>query len=684
VNKLQKILFFSFAALLFFVPIVLWPYTSEVFEFNKMVLVYMLTTTIIGIWAVKSVIEGKFIFRRTILDIPLLVFLGSQLISTVLSIDFYTSVFGYYSRFNGGLLSTLCYLILYWAFVSNFDRKETLKLINIWFASAFIVSIYGVLEHFGIDKNIWVQDVQSRIFSSLGQPNWLAAWVVGLIPIAWAFSLKSKVKSLNFWIYFGLSVLLFWTLIFTKSRSGFLGFGVACIIFWGIIALQNVKNIKSFISPFLITGVVFTAICLISGTQWTPSLASLINKPENKQASVGSGETALETGGTESGTIRKIVWQGALQVWLHYPVFGTGVETFAYSYYLYRPAAHNITSEWNFIYNKAHNEFLNMAANSGTVGIISYLVLIGLTIYQIIKIDSKLKSDSDEHRDFLPAGLLAGFISLSVSNFFGFSVVPTQLQFFLFPAIAFALTESNKVNEKKTVSTNSKQKTVIAILILFASYLLLLISQYWYADILYNRGKELNTASRPDLAIPVLNKAIKFEPNQAIYYGDSYGLAYSFAQVAMAYNQENNATMSAQFTNYTVDGMQKALELSPANVNLRRSAFGLYVRLSTIDEKYLIDARNALIETIKLAPTDAKLYYNLGIADANLSQYELANNDFQKAIELKANYAEARIQYAALLVHLGKPNEAKEQLNYILKNLDPNNETAKQALANIK
>lgn len=683
-NRLQKIFFFSFATLLFFVPIVLWPYTSEVFEFNKMVLVYMLTTIIVSIWAVKSIVEGKFIFRRTILDIPLLVFLGSQLISTVLSIDFYTSVFGYYSRFNGGLLSTVCYLVLYWAFVSNFDRKETLKLIKIWFASAFIVSTYGVLEHFGIDKNIWVQDVASRVFSSLGQPNWLAAWVVGLIPIAWAFSLKSKVKSLNFWIYFGLSILLFWTLIFTKSRSGFLGFGVACIIFWGTIALQNIKNIKSFISPFLVTGVVFTAICLISGTQWTPSLASLINKPENKQVSVGSGETALETGGTESGTIRKIVWQGALQVWLHYPVFGTGVETFAYSYYLYRPQAHNTTSEWNFIYNKAHNEFLNMAANSGTVGIISYLVLIGFVIYQIIKIDSKSKLDSDEHRDFLPAGLLAGFISLSVSNFFGFSVVPTQLQFFLFPAIAFALTKNEEINGKSKTLTKTSQKVIVLMLLLFASYLLLLISQYWYADILYNRGKEFNSASRPDLAIPVLNRAIKLEPDQAIYYGDSYGLAYSYAQVAMAYSQENNATMSGQFTNYTITGIQKALELSPANVNLRRSAFGLYVRLSTIDEKYLIDARDALIETIKLAPTDAKLYYNLGIADANLSQYELADADLQKAIELKANYTEARIQYAALLLNLGKPNEAKEQLNYILTKIDPNNSTAKQAIENLK
>jgi tetratricopeptide (TPR) repeat protein len=216
------------------------------------------------------------------------------------------------------------------------------------------------------------------------------------------------------------------------------------------------------------------------------------------------------------------------------------------------------------------------------------------------------------------------------------------------------------------------------------SYLLFAEGKYWYSDILYNRGKELNNASRPDLSIPFLTQAIKYEPQQAIYYGDYYGLAYAYAQVALAYAQEKNATMSAEFTDYAIASIQKSLSLSPANVNLKRSAFGLYVRLSTIDEKYLVEARNMLTETIKLAPTDAKLYYNLGIADANLSQYQAALEDFQKAVELKTNYAEARIQYAALFIHLGKPTEAKEQLIYVLNKIDPNNQTAKQALDNIK
>jgi O-antigen ligase len=670
---MRKIIFSLFAVLIFFVPIVLWPYTSEVFEFNKMVLVYILTTLIATAWTIRCIVERKFLFRRTILDIPLLVFFASQLISTILSIDSYTSVFGYYSRFNGGLLSTLSYLLLYWAFVSNFEKSDTLKLIKVWFAGAILVSVYGVLEHFGIDKNIWVQDVQSRVFSSLGQPNWLAAWVVALIPLAWAFALKSKIKSLNFWIYFGLSVLFFWTLIFTKSRSGFLGFGVACVIFWGAKALQNIKKLPALIPPLLIIGLTFVTVCLISGTQWTPSINSLISKSVNKQIATPTGGTALETGGTESGTIRKIVWQGALQIWQHFPVFGTGVETFAYSYYQFRPVAHNLTSEWDFIYNKAHNEFLNFAANTGTFGLLSYLTVIGFSVYLMLR-----NKNEDKNLNF---ALLSGFVSLSVSNFFGFSVVPTQLEFFLFPAILFALAKGEEEKTKSVISTNIVQKLTITGLLLFSCYLLLLTCNYWYADTLYNRGKTLNSVPRPDLAVPALSKAIKLESLQAIYYGE---LANSYTTVAMAYNQAKDSTPASQFTNLAAASIEQAVKMAPANVNLRRTIFGVYVRLSTIDERYLVNARNSLAETIKLAPTDAKLYYNLGIADANLGQYQLADTDLKTAIELKANYTDARIEYAALLVHLKQNDEAKAQLNYILTNIDPGNSTAKQALANIK
>jgi len=42
----------------------------------------------------------------------------------ILSLDPHTSIWGYYSRFNGGLLSIISYIFLYFAFVSNLKDEE--------------------------------------------------------------------------------------------------------------------------------------------------------------------------------------------------------------------------------------------------------------------------------------------------------------------------------------------------------------------------------------------------------------------------------------------------------------------------------------------------------------------------------------------------------------------------------
>ena len=704
--KLQKTIFILFAILFFFVPLILWPYTSEVFEFNKMVLVYLLTILIVSAWLARTVLAQKIIFRRTLLDIPLLAFLGSQIISTILSIDPQTSIFGYYSRFNGGLLSTICYSLLYWAFVSNFDRKDVKKLIVYsLLPSALLVSIYGVLEHFGIDKDVWVQDVQSRVFSTLGQPNWLSAWLIALIPITWALGLNEKfnIKSKIFWVTFSLSTLFFITLLFTKSRSGLLAFGLTYVIFWSMTIW---KFRKESLKPFIIISSSLLIISLIIGTQYTPSVNNLINKSTN--SANGNGKQivntpqgpALEVGGTESGTIRRIVWKGALDVWKNYPITGSGVETFAYSYYKARPKEHNLVSEWDFIYNKAHNEFLNIAATSGSLGLLSYLALIGFSIYIIFKnANSKLESRNSKQiqnsnfensslfriSDFdiriLSIALLAGYISLLVTNFFGFSVVPTQLQFFLFPAIAVTLIEQTTKDKEHGQTLNALQKVSFIFVLCTMSYVLFAISKYWYADYLYSTGKNYNTTSRYETAIKYLTEAISLKPNQPLYHND---LATAYVPLAIGYNQKKDAENSKKYTDLAISESKKAIELSPHNINYQRTIFGIYIRLSLIDPNYLVAAGHALTDAIKLAPTDAKLYYNLALVYARTGDTEMALTTLQKTIELKSNYKEARLAYAILLNEKKETAKAKEQLEYILTKIDPNDALTKQTLESLK
>lgn len=120
-------------------------------------------------------------------------------------------------------------------------------------------------------------------------------------------------------------------------------------------------------------------------------------------------------------------------------IFGTGVETFAFAYYKYRPASHNLTSEWDYLYNKAHNEYLNFLTTSGIFGLGTHLLIIA--IFLIIAIYS-LKNNRlvlPKNDVFLVIGLITAYIGIIITNFTGFSVVIINLYFYLIPAWTFIL-----------------------------------------------------------------------------------------------------------------------------------------------------------------------------------------------------------------------------------------------------
>src|SRR5258706_9930664 len=77
----------SFYLLFILVPIIFAGNTSELFEFNKLWIVFGLTLIIGASWISKMFLEKQIKIHKSPLDIPILLFLASQLLSTIFSID---------------------------------------------------------------------------------------------------------------------------------------------------------------------------------------------------------------------------------------------------------------------------------------------------------------------------------------------------------------------------------------------------------------------------------------------------------------------------------------------------------------------------------------------------------------------------------------------------------------------
>lgn len=716
----NRIIRIGFYLLFGLTPLLLTPWNYELFEYNKMMAVYGITVVILTAWIIKMIQDREIKVAKTPLDLPIALFVGSQLISSFFSIDPHVSWFGYYSRFNGGMWSVFSYAFLYYALLSHTDiflptekrvndkdekGHPVYRLLHLSLVTGTLVAVYGVLERMGIDKNLWVQDVQNRVFSTLGQPNWLAAYLVALAPIVFGFGVtlltakhaqketRHATPPLLPGMYGAVALLFFVVLLFTRSRSGIFGFIVADIMFWILLAaklrLTTLNTIKKhpLALPVGIFHIILALVVWINGTG-TPAIDKWITFDGLKTITTNVTKTTktqeattaavagpvLEVGGTESGTIRKYVWQGAINAWKSTPktmLIGTGTETFAFAFYRFRPVGHNTTSEWDFLYNKAHNEYLNYLATTGVIGLGSYLFLIAAFVFWFAR---HWRKESLSENATAQLALFAGWISLLVTNFFGFSVVILQLFFFLFPAIVFCTSPHTLQEWRKEL----KLPRFIPWL-LFATGILLLIRiiLFWYADTRYAQGYRLSRSGLYGQAVPALISAVSLNTFEPTYRDE---LAGAYAALAISAFEGNNATQAAQLAALAVKESNLALTTSPQNVNFYKTRTKVYYTISSLESTFNKKAIETLETALPLSPNDPKIYYNLAILVGREGEAAKAIDYLHKARELKSNYRDAYYALWVFYTEEKNPKEARAILEKYLTEVDPNDADFKERL----
>ncbi|HUD19901.1 MAG TPA: O-antigen ligase family protein [Patescibacteria group bacterium] len=738
-----KVIRWSFYLLFILVPLILTPVNYELFEFNKMMVTYAITIIIASAWLIKMVSDRQVRIVKTPLDVPIALFVASQLVSSVFSIDPHVSWLGYYSRFNGGMWSVISYVVLYYACVTNFSTSGSNEaqredrgskssiiylLLRVILGTASVVALYGVAEHFGIDKHLWVQDVQDRVFSTLGQPNWLAAYLIALFPIAMALALQTQITKLKtqnnikvpnskqfgslnfefpldlgFWIWSFISVLFFLVLLFTRSRSGLLGITVADVLFWVVMYLST-KDVKRILPAGILLHVLFVVIVFFNGTSISQidnhfTLSGIQNIFASHTASKAptpappaSTGPQLEEGGTESGTIRKYVWQAAVFAWqssVKTVLIGTGTETFTFDFYRFRPAGHNLTSEWDFLYNKAHNEYLNYLATTGLFGLGSYLFFIGAFIVwfiksQILSTKSKinLKTQIQNSKQFgnsefgfpldlefgiLELALFAGWISILITNFFGFSVVIMQLLLFLIPAMAFVISESESKMLRVYVVKLAVPSWISWLVAISGILLVVRVGSYWYADKLYATAYRLARSGQYAQAENYDLQSIAINSNEPVYHDE---LATTIATIAVSLFDQQNATLGGQLANRALKENDLTLMTSPQNVNFWKTRTKIFYSLSAYDPKLNTDAINALTQASALSPNDPKIYYNLAILYGRQGDNQKAISLLQKSISLKRDYHDAYYALYIFYIDLKQPDLAKGVLQDYVSHID--------------
>lgn len=705
---LQKAIYWGFLFTFLTTPLLWTQANSELFELPKMMFVYFSSIVLGGLWIIRMFVNKKILYRRTLFDLPLLFFLISQFLSTIFSIHPYTSIFGYYTRFHGGLLSTLSYIVLYVVFVSNVNKKQAIASAITLFASGGIVSLIALPEHFGValscfairaDQSIslweklqadcWVQDIVSRVFGTFGQPNWLAAYILTTAPIGWALLPTSKKefsnsKRASYALIASIIIVSLVVLWYTKSRSGLLGLGFTGLVLGlSTSLLRHKKKVSLLLSTLLLLSAGGFGYFLVQPENVINTITPLRSYFSDSVRPDPVLDT-LSQGGTSSFAIRQIVWKGAWNIFVHNPILGTGTETFAYSYYTHRPLEHNVVSEWDFLYNKAHNELLNYLANNGLLGLVSYSLLHVTFVILIGFLFIKNTKSKDSLPVKLAFGLLAGQVGLLITNIMGFSTVSVTVVMYASWAIVAVLYHQQSTQpSKKSSDAPISLLSYIGItgVLVVMSVLLFNLSRYYYADTVYAAGRSAESQNDLAEAIDKYQQAILISPRQAQYYDD---YSDSLSKATLTFAQQQKEDVMQKYAQQTLLSSVKTLELNPVHVNFHKSQAGVFIRMSALDPEFLNVAEEILVRATQLAPTDAKVVYNLGLIKQDQEATNEAKTYFEQAVDMKSNYESARLELAKIYESQNELDKALEQYQYIVNYIAPRNSQAKSGIERIQ
>lgn len=635
---LDKSIYFSYLALAILTPLIFTTTTTEIYEVPKMFFVYWISLIILFATIYKLLINRKLILPTSWPLYALLFLTATQVVSTITSTDLYLSLFGYPTRLNGGLLSTFSYLIIFAGALINLSTEKVKTMILAIIFTSLAVALWGIPSHFGwdpsclvltgnISSSCWSKDFDPslRIFSTLGQPNWLASYLVLTLPIAFIFALTTKgPKQLIFALS---SIAIYWAIILTNSRAGLIGLAIALILSAVFIGIKNIKSNTKTFTALLISYALITFIFADFIAQRLPEAPTQISQETLEQSPPQN--VTQQSLGTESGKIRLIVWQGALSVWKNWPILGPGPETFVNTYYSFRPNSHNQTSEWEYFYNKVHNEFLNYLATTGLLGLSGYIFFLATLIYSFLRVNKK----NYKHANFNKAAA-AGIFGYLLTIFFGFSTVATQTTFILMSTSALVLNSDSKVKEfnlnhlKNPLNLWTKL-VFVTLLFIFSAVTL---ARTYMANVL-EKNAERTSGSR---ALLRYTNAIT-----TTQFSNPYLLA-DFAYETSLYAQTvEDPTNLEKVIKEAKLAAQKAQKISPDNFLVTQKAAKAYLILTEVADTK--DEAEQIAEKLTtLAPNYPPAYLLKSQVYTALGEKQAALDAVNKTLELKPEYLDAQ------------------------------------------
>jgi O-antigen ligase len=351
-------------------------------------------------WLGKIVYEKKSSFESTPFDYYFLAFLGTEIVSMILSGDRMQALFYFHKRL---VILPIIYLLGHW--LNSRDRMELA--LKVFVVSAFLISLVGIYDiathlhaylHFGRRVNLF------QFYMSAGGILMIAALMISSL----VFHLQTPKKLKIIAAIFLIPILV--SLLFTFTRGSWLGLLAGA----ALISFSRLKKI------FIVLILLVILIIVLAPPEFKDRIFSIVNPshPANVE--------------------RVQMWKTGWKIFLDYPVFGIGDIGIEESYLKYGPPGASPAGH-------LHNNYVTWLVKLGIVGLIIVLIM-------FIKIFAFEWKTAQKYKDnwlvnSIALGAASALIGFSVNGLVEWNFGDTEVIMFLWVTVGFALAAS-KVGSK--------------------------------------------------------------------------------------------------------------------------------------------------------------------------------------------------------------------------------------------
>ncbi|MBZ0258717.1 O-antigen ligase family protein [bacterium] len=431
-------------------------------------------------------------------------------------------------------------------------------------AASALVSAYAILQAFEIEPFLaWGtfspegSDIR-RVCSSLCNPDYLAGYLVGVIPLTAALALYQRgairvVCAL-------LTLMHLFALFFTYSRGGW----AAMLASFGLLGLVILfrpfyykQNASLFQWKHLLSASAVAMLALVCASFFLrDELSGWAYRFSNL-----SNDMSIQS--------RAYFYLGCFKMWLDQPLIGHGLGTFSLNFHEFRPKElAQLMTFRVFQVDHAHNEFLEILSETGLIGFALYASIIASSFCFCWR---ATKTASLSLRGAV-IGLCLGAAAILVHNLFTVTLRYTPSAFLLWSFLGAAVGTASTQIDFKPPSKLFKT-SVYWVLFLCAPILFFYTMNFYVGDYLIHEGtKRLYTKihfeqsreqNRVEMqrALVSLYKAMDLSPSrvEALFYiGLSYNKALDYIQADRIYRevQAIHPHFTAVLMNLSINRMQ--------------------------------------------------------------------------------------------------------------------------------